>query len=443
MTPAPITYLPPMPRVLPQSPDTEQAILGTLLIAPELVPECIERLTSDHFSVPAHVTIYETIVRLWKESRPANFVTLTQALQNTGELAAVGGATFVTDLCAGASQGAAVLAHYIDILREKWVARQVILHCTEAAAAGYDGADDPRETALRVIDKLTATLEHGTEHDPDERTMHDRVVDFQKHVEDLYDRGAAVTGLPFGLSRFDDHTGGMQPGELWVICGHTKSGKTSLGMQALTTCLLSGIPCSLISLEMTTRQLVGRIISWIGQINGSCFRRPRLMTEGEFAKFSHGSDLVQDLPLRIHERKRSISRIAAAIERDVRKFGVQLACIDYTQLVDGECGRGENREREVARVSSAAKALAVRHNIPILLLSQTNDDGKLRESRAIGQDADAVIKVCVPVREGSKPPEPDLASDRRIIVIEYARSFAAERFEVRFVNSQTRFEDSL
>src|SRR4030095_849888 len=261
------TYSPDPHRLLPQSPDAEKGVLSSFLIAPrDIGGLCAEKqVTKEHFAIPSHALIYETLLGMWDKNEPIDFITLTQLLRDRSHLDSCGGAAFVTELFTFLPT-AANAPYYIEILQEKFTLREIIKVCTEFAARGYDEQDD----VPNLLDKVETEVFRIAQDRFKDRVMNMKklVVEAIGAIEDLYSRRGAITGVATGFAHFDKMTDGLHGSEMIVIAARPSMGKTALAMNiAEHVALEQKKSVAVFSLEMSSQQLVQRMLCSRARVN--------------------------------------------------------------------------------------------------------------------------------------------------------------------------------
>jgi replicative DNA helicase len=204
-----------------------------------------------------------------------------------------------------------------------------------------------------------------------------------------------LPGMSTGIAELDEICGGMRPGEFWVIAGKPSRGKSVLMLQIASKFISDQRPVAIHSLEMMTHEVIGRLISTMTHTNYGSITQPRSAARHELQKIQTGVEQISSAPLWIDSSSnQSIDSIAAEAERIRDLHGsLDLVVVDYLQLIRGSRSSRESREEEVARVSGGLKQLAKHLQCPVISASQLNDNNQVRESRAIEQDADALLFI--------------------------------------------------
>lgn len=450
-----LSYLPDTHRLLPQSLDAERGVLSSFLLAPrEIGGLCAEKgVTLAHFHLPAHAEIFAVLMKLWDQAKPIDFIILTQALRDTGQLDKVGGAALVTELFTFLPT-AANAAYYIEIVQEKHTLREIIRICTEYAARSYEETED-------VPNLLDAVEGHIYEIAKDR--FKDRTVNFNRllveaisGIEDLYNRRGQISGLATGFSDFDKLTDGMHGAEMIVIAARPSMGKTAFAMNVAEHV---GVelkkPIAVFSLEMSTQQLVQRLLCSRARVNLARVR-DGFLSERDFPALQTAASKLAESKIFIDDTSAlSILELRAKARRLKSQHDIQAIFIDYLQLLRSTSKRAqENRQIEIAEISSGLKALAKELSIPIMVLAQLNrnpetrsGDSKgrprlsdLRESGSIEQDADLVGLLVREEYYADTDDEKEAAEGKATLIIAKQRNGPVGDVHLTFLKEFTRFE---
>jgi replicative DNA helicase len=340
-----------------------------------------------------HQTVWAAILEMVDSDEPVDVISLQQHLKDQQLLEQVGGIAFIATL-PDATPSAANAQHYADIVHEKYLLRKMIHVCTESVAKIYECESDVDllvdgiERNILAVNRLRGPV--GT---TDIKALVRQAV---THIEKLWETNGALSGISTGFPDLDRKLDGLHGGEMIVLAGFPGSGKSSLALNIadhIATELKQ--PVGIFSMEMKAPSLISRIILARARVNSYDVRN-RKITERDFAKITTAASAVAGARLFIDDSgELSIHELRARTRRWAQEHGIKFLVIDYLQLLHAAGGGRtvESRQQEVADISRGVKGLALDLNIPILALSQLNDDGKLRESRAIGQDADGVWRL--------------------------------------------------
>ena len=411
-------------RAMPQAPDAEKGLLGSMLLAPDrVISEFVECGNEEFFYHPAHRTIYRRMVQMWAERKGVNLITLTQSLEDAGLLEEVGGAAYTTDLFDFVPT-ASGWKYYCDILREKWIARTAIAVTDGIQEAAYDPSAPP-DLESRVQEglvKIASLFESKAK----TQNMGELVMRALDRYEANHKNGGGLTGLATGIAPLDKATRGLKPGEMITIAAPTKGGKSALALNIAMHNGLAGIPVAILSLEMNADELTDRLISSHASVDLSVMSDGGL-SQHEATSLKRAADELSSAPIFIRDEAiMSPLQFRAAARKLTAQHGCRLLVVDYVQLMEPS-NRTDNRERQVAECSRTIKTTAGELGIPIIVLAQLNDDGRSRESRAIEQDSN--IFALIEEEDG-----------RHYLNLKYTRSCPRSRIPLTFRKEYTRFK---
>ncbi len=390
-------------KVPPHSLDAEAAVLGGVLIDNAALDRVVETIGPEDFYREAHRKIFLAALDLSRRSEPIDLLTMTEALKARGELADVGGATYVAEL-ADRALTTANIQYYARIVREKSLLRGLIGAATEIATRGFEAREDVNQFVDEAEQLLYSIAERKT------RASFVRIGDLMmstyKHIEDLYNRKEMVTGVPTGFTDLDRVTAGLQPSDLIVVAGRPSMGKTAFCLNiAEHVAIEKKIGVAVFSLEMSKEQLVLRMLCSQAQVDLSRLRTGFLSNK-DFPKITLASGRLADAPVYIDDTPAlsvlELRAKARRLRRD-KEANLGLVIVDYLQLMRGTRG-DDNREQEISEISRGLKALAKELQLPVIALSQLNRQvearnppkprmADLRESGAIEQDADVIAFI--------------------------------------------------
>jgi replicative DNA helicase len=440
-------------QMLPNSQDAEMAVLGAVLLNPAEVGALVrERLDESHFYYAAHQVVFREIAGLQDSLAAVDLVTLSQRLANKGLLDEVGGAAFLADLVNHVPTTANI-THYIDIVLEKHLLRKLINTAHEIIQRSFNEQDDVKtwidEVEQQVFNINSEKTASGAR--PTSELVHEAM----DSIEKMYQNRGTITGLSTGFRDLDKITSGLHPGTMFVIAARPSMGKTALAMNiAENVAIDQGRPVGVFSLEMSSEELVKRMLSSRGAVN------LRALHDGYPREKDHGalttaaSELVK-APMFIDDTPGlTVNQLRARARRMHSQHKLELIVIDYMQLMRAPSRRADqSRQVEVADISASVKGLAKELRIPIIILSQLNrqpdarDDGKprlsdLRESGAIEQDADIVGLLVRPeVYEDDREAREQLKG-KATLYIAKQRNGPTGDVPLTFRHDYTRFENT-
>jgi replicative DNA helicase len=389
-------------RVPPSDVSAEKAVLSAILLDNAVIHSLVTEIREEAFYHPAHQILYQAMVRLKDDNQPVDLTTLAAYLQSHELLEAVGGVVALAEI-ADYEATPANAVHYAKIIRDKAIKRQIIHVASEIVSLGYDqtesadkllDAAESRIFALSTEQARASLSSIGVE-------MHDAV----NHIDMLMNRSGELTGLATGFQKLDELTGGLQPGDLFILAARPSMGKTAFALNLARNAAIDyGKRVAVFSLEMTTRSLVMRLLSSEAQVDFSAFRRGLISTEAH-ARLMQAAGSLAEAGIWIDDTgAASVLEMRAKSRRLHAQHGLDLVIVDYLQLAHGD-GGAASREQEISEISRGLKGLAKELDIPVLALSQLNrgpetrkEDKRpiladLRESGAIEQDADLIAFI--------------------------------------------------
>lgn len=391
-------------RVPPNSIETEEIVLGALMIEKDAYPLVGELLRPACFYEPKNRLIFEAIQDLALLERPVDVQTVIEQLKKNKTLHEVGG-EYYPILLSTQINSTAHLETHARILYDKALQRELISFGNEVIKNAFDESIDVVDTMQDAESKLFEITQR-TDKDEVEHVKH-LIGDALKQIEQASSRKEGISGLNTGFREIDDMTSGWQSPDLVIIAARPAMGKTAFVLSMARAMAMDyGIPVAIFSLEMSKTQIMTRLIVNHTEIPNDKIKRGNLDQE-ELRQLNEGLDPLYEAPLFIDDNAGlSIFDLRSKARRLVREHDVKMIVIDYLQLMTASGMRANtNREQEVSMISRSLKQLAKELNIPIIALSQLNrsvenrGDGKipqlsdLRESGAIEQDADMVCFI--------------------------------------------------
>jgi len=438
-------------RTPPHSIEAEQSVLGGLLLDNVAWDKIADLVTPGDFYRSDHRLIYQAIGRLLEANRPADVVTVFEALQSTGKIEEAGGLVYLNALAQN-TPSAANIRRYAEIVRDRSVLRRLVTAGDEIATAAL--SPQGRETRV-ILDDAEARIfqiaEEGARGRQGFLEMDPLLTRVVERIQELFERpsGSDVTGVPTGFKDLDDRTAGLQPGDLVVVAGRPSMGKTALALNfGEHVAIEMGMPVAVFSMEMGASQLVLRLLSSVGKIEQQRLRTGRLL-DGDWPKLTVAMTKIQKAQMFIDETPAltaiDLRARARRLARTCGKLG--LIIVDYLQLMSAS-SMGENRATEISEISRSLKALAKELQVPVVALSQLNRTveqrtdkrpvmSDLRESGAIEQDADLILFIYRDEVYNPDTNEKGIAE----IIIGKQRNGPIGRVNLRFGGEFTRFDN--
>ena len=442
-------------RLPPHSTEAEQGVLGCILLAPnDCLGQCIEKFKAgpEVFYDLRHQTIYEVVAAMYDKREPIDIIVLQQRLKDRGLLDQIGGIPYLNAL-QDSVPSAANLTYYLDIVEEKSLLRKMIHTCTDVVGRVYDfdgEVDSLLDEVERDILKMSESRSGGTIEPV--KSLVNKAIGM---VENYFNRQGTLGGLASGFAELDRMTDGMHGGEMIIIAARPSMGKTSLAMNIAESVVLNQkLPVGVFSLEMTAESLVLRMLCSNARVNLRNIREG-FMSESDFPKLTSSAGKMSSAPLYIDDTPGlSILQMRTRARRMWQQHGIKLFVIDYLQLLHSTSRRAqENRQQEIAEISSGIKALAKELSVPIIVLAQLNRElekdksrkprlSDLRESGSIEQDADLVGLLYKPATEDEDaPPMEDQPEGIPVnLLIAKQRNGPTGDVQLTFLKPYTRFE---
>ncbi len=446
-------------RLPPHSLEAEQGVLGCVLLSPnDCMGECIQKFRSgsEYFYDLRHRAIFEQLVGMYDRKEAIDPITLQQQLKDKNQLEGAGGIAYLSAL-PDAVPSPANLSYYLDIVWEKYILRKIIRTCHEVMGRvfDYEGEID------QLVDEVETDILRISEERESDKVRALKIKDLVhaaiNQIEQYHLNKGMLTGLATGFSDLDKMTAGLHGGEMIVIAARPSMGKTSLAMNiAEHVAVELKLPVGVFSLEMSAPALVLRMICSRARVNLRNMREG-FLADRDFPRITNAAGRLAAAPLFIDDSAGlSILQLRAKARRLAQQHGVKLFVVDYLQLLHSTARRAvENRQQEIADISSGIKALAKELDVPVIVLSQLNREPEkrergaeprlsdLRESGAIEQDADLVGLLYRPSSgedEDASGEEPDALPINLLIAKQ--RNGPTGDVKLTFLKSYTRFESA-
>ena len=389
--------LPPaaLDRLPPHDIESEQGLLGCVMLEPrQALPELRLRMKDpeDLFYDLRHAAIAAKMCEVADSGRTLDLITLQEALKRSNQLEAVGGVAYLTAL-PDVTPSWANIPHYLAIVEEKAQLRKLIRVCSETIDRAYssDGANAEQVLGLAERDVLGVRATAAKDADG----MKELVAQAISDIEELHQRQGAIGGITTGIIDLDKVHDGLHVDELIVLAAYPSTGKTALAMNIATAVAGTGHAVGVVSQEMRARKLVGRMMAARARVNLRSIR-DGFLAERDFPKLAGAAQTLAKLPIHFCDIPGlSVYQVRAKARLWKLQHDVKLVVIDYLQLLNADGGprHVESRQLEISTISRQLKQMAGELGITVLALSQLNDDGQVRESRAPEQDADSLWKL--------------------------------------------------
>jgi replicative DNA helicase len=394
--------------------------------------------------------IFRAIADLAYNNQPFDVVTLADKIKQSDQdnINQKNVTAYVATL-AKETPTAANIAAYAEIVREKSILRQLAFTGTEIAGSAYQTEGLNSNQLLDIAEKKIFQIgDHGARQLSGFKGMKELLNTTVEKINELCERGDAITGLPTGFDDFDKNTSGLQNGDLIIVAGRPSMGKTSFAMNMIEDAIITRqASVAVFSMEMPSHQLTMRMLSSMGRVDAQALRTGSL-NEEQWRNISSTVSILSEAKLFIDDSAAlSPTEIRARARRLKREHGLSLIVIDYLQLMQ-ITGSTENRTNDVSEISRSLKALAKELDVPVIALSQLNRSleqrtdkrpvmSDLRESGAIEQDADLITFIYRDEVYNDESPDKGTAE----IIVAKQRNGPIFKTRLTFMGQFTRFEN--
>ena len=388
-------------KMMPQSVDAEEAVLGAILVNPMSLGRIVEYLKRESFYKPAHKIIYEAVLDLFRKNEPIDIVTVSEYLRDKEELENVGGRSYINDLAMNVITTANI-EYYAKIIREKEIKRALINAGSEIVANAYENEDTDivLDNAQKMIFNIAAQKDTS-----DLVAIQDLVVSSYETIEKRFNNKDELVGVTTGFYDLDNITSGLHKSDLIILAARPSMGKTAFALNLAQNVALKGKKgVAIFSLEMPKQQLVSRMLCAEAEVDSQRVRTGNLQPK-DWEKLVDGMTKLSDAKIYIDDAS---GVTATDIKAKCRRLMMEekdlgLVVIDYLQLMEGG-GNPNDRNQQISAISRSLKGLARELDVPIIALSQLSRGveqrpdkrpmlSDLRDSGAIEQDADIVMFI--------------------------------------------------
>ncbi len=446
LPPEEATTAPAAPTAVPHSREAEEAVVGAVLINPEVYYDVAQFLAADDFYIHRHRWIWEAFTSLHEQRIPIDMLTLAEELDRKGQLAEIGGPAFLTSLVNQVPTSLHAEA-YGRTVEGHSIRRKMINAANAIASLAYNEGS----TVEHVMDEAEKAIFNVSE----KRLHHDLqpisavLSEYYDRIDDLAKRPQDVVGVPTGFYDLDKMLSGLQPSDLLIIAGRPGQGKTGFLLSiAKNAALTHKKHVAIFSLEMSNEQVVQRLIAQETGIDSQRLRTGRLQ-EQEWPLFTHAIEVMSDTHIFLDDTPAITPlQLRTKCRRLHLEHHLDLIIVDYLQLMGGD-SRTENRVQEVSYISRNLKVLARELGVPVLAAAQLSraveqrSDKRpvlsdLRESGSLEQDADIVMFIYRPDQYEKDTVKQNVAE----IIISKHRNGPVGSVELIFRNALAKFENA-
>ncbi len=387
-------------RIPPQDIDAEKALLGSIMLRPDMIAETLESVPMGAFYIPKHNLIFQCMADLYGAGSPIDLLSISSKLKDSSKLDEVGGSSYLTELI-NLVPSAANLSHYAEIVHNKHILRNLIYAADHISEMSYNSENDIDSVIDRAGKKLMDIASYSKHRFT---SLKDTLVDAWERLERLHKSKDEMRGVPTGFADLDQKLAGLQKSDLIILAARPGMGKTSLALDiARNTALKHGTTVGIFSLEMSSAQLVDRLLASESRVDSWKLRTGKISTENEFGLIRDSLDRLAKAPIFIDDDSSiDIMRMKGVARKLKAEQNLGLIIVDYLQLLVPRRNY-DSLVQQVTEISRSLKGLARELDVPVLALSQLNRNvetrggrpklSDLRDSGSIEQDADVVLFI--------------------------------------------------
>ncbi len=389
-------------RIPPQNIDGEKAVLGSIMLRPSAIHEINDIINHDSFYVSKHSQIYKIMLELSSKGDPIDLLSVSNKLTEKGMLDSIGGNSYLSEL-SDSVPASTNIKYYADIVSKKHLLRKIIEAGSDISELGFT---EEVENVFEILDQAEKRMMGINSNMSGHAftSIKDSLPEAWERLEKLHESKGELRGVPTGFHDLDQYLSGLQKSDLIILAARPSMGKTTLALDiARQAALNHGTPTVIFSLEMSTQQLVDRMLAAQSRVNAWNLRTGNLTSENEFSKIRDSLDSLSKAPIFIDDLAgNSIVRMRSVCRRIRAEHGIGLIIVDYLQLMSTSKNY-DNMVNQVTEISRSLKALAKEFDVPVIALSQLSRAvesrggrprlSDLRDSGSIEQDADIVMFI--------------------------------------------------
>ncbi len=391
-------------RIPPQNIEAEKALLGSIMIRGEVMHDIVDVVGESSFYSNQHKAIWSTLFELHSKTTPIDMLSVSARLQEKGLLEQSGGMSYLTELI-NVVPSSTNANHYAEIVEKKHTMRELLRAAEHITGLGYDEESELHDILEKAEKSLYAVTNKTGSHKF--VALKDTLTEAWDRLDHLHKTTGELRGVPTGFPELDNKLAGFQKSDLIILAARPSMGKTSLALDiARKTAIQNKIPVAIFSLEMSSQQLVDRMLAAESQVDSWKIRTGHnLSVQQDFKSIGDAIGRLSDAPIYIDDAPgNNILKMRATARRLKNEKGLGLIVVDYLQLMVPTQTKGnDNLVQQVTEISRSLKNLARELEVPVLALSQLSRaveqrGGKprlsdLRDSGSIEQDADVVMFI--------------------------------------------------
>lgn len=389
-------------RIPPQNIDAEMALLGSILLRPDILYDIMDMIKSESFYSERHRTIYDMMLELFNKRQPVDLLSLSSRLKEINKLEVVGGSSYLAELV-NIVPSSSNATYYAQIVQKKFLMRRLIEASDHIGGLGYAEEGELEEVLDQAEKKLFEVTNTSTHHKfvP----LKDELHEAWERLDRLHNSKEEMRGIPTGFKDIDNKLAGFQKADLIILAARPSMGKTSLALDiARQAAVEHNVPVGIFSLEMSSQQLVDRMLAAQANVDAWKLRTGKLTQEQDFASIRESLDKLSKAPIYIDDQPaNNIIKMRSVARRLKSEHGLGMIMVDYLQLMAPTNAKSDNVVQQVTEISRSLKQLARELEVPVLALSQLSRAveqrggrprlSDLRDSGSIEQDADVVMFI--------------------------------------------------
>lgn len=357
-------------RVPPQNIEAEAALLGSIMLRPEAFNEIFDVVKPESFYSEKHRIIFRTMMELFSKSAPIDILSLSSRLQEKELLEQIGGSSFLAELLQIVPSSTNA-KHYGEIIRKKFMMRNLIAAAERVSELGWSEESDLEE----LLDKAEKSIFEVTNFSGTHKfiELKDTLAEAWERLDRLHKSRGELRGVGTGFKELDNKLAGLQKSDLIILAARPSMGKTALALDiARQSAASHNTAVGIFSLEMSSQQLVDRMLASDSRVDAWKLRTGKLSIESEFNKIRDSLDKLSKAPIYIDDQPgNNILKMRSIARRLKSEKGLGLLIVDYLQLmVPTNARAGDNLVQQVTEISRSLKHLARELDIPVLALSQ-------------------------------------------------------------------------
>lgn len=433
-------------RIPPQSLEAEAALLGSVMQRPEMMYEIIDIISPDSMYAEKHRIVLGTMFELFKKGSPIDLLSVSARLKEKEQLDHIGGSSFLAELVQGVPSSSNAV-YYAQIVQKKYMMRRLIEAADKISNIGFDETADLEEVLDKAEKQIFDVTNFSSTHKFTE--LKDELSEAWERLDQLHNSKEGLRGVPTGFAELDHKLAGFQRSDLIILAARPSMGKTSLALDiARKTAVSHNTSVGIFSLEMSSQQLVDRMLAAHADVDAWKLRTGRLTRDDEFASIRRSLDDLAKAPIFIDDQPgNNILKMRSVARRLKSEKGLQLLIVDYLQLmVPTQSKNNDNLVQQVTEISRSLKNLARELDVPVIALSQLSRAveqrggrprlSDLRDSGSIEQDADVVMFIH---REDKYKDEAERTNVAEIL-IEKHRNGETGKVELFFNDKKATFQ---